>query len=98
MSKGQSEFCGKWGRLREEFLQQTQPDTYEYLRQSGELTRYLDGYQAKYSAQAEQLAVTLAKERGIDDELFLRDALAWLTATEKIEREVANKLRGVIWR
>jgi len=92
------QFCGKWGRLREEFLQQTQPDTYEYLRQSGELTRYLDGYQAKYSAKAEQLATTLAKERGVDDEFFKRDALAWLTATEQIEREVAEQLRGEIWR
>jgi len=92
------QFCGKWGRLREEFLQQTQPDTYEYLRQSGELNRYLDGYQAKYSAKAEQLAAALAKEQGVDDELFQRDALTWLTATEQIEREVAEQLRGEICR
>ena len=92
------QFCGKWGRLREEFLREHQPKTYDFLRKSGELTRYLDGYQAKYSAKAKQLAAIFTKDRGVDDELFKRDALAWLTATEKIEREVVNQLRGEIWR
>jgi hypothetical protein len=48
----------------------------------------LTGYQSAYSNRAEKLAEKLATERGVNTELYEKDSLEWILATEKIQEEV----------
>lgn len=91
-------FCGVWGHLRKEYLQTKKPEMYNFLVEEGGLEEYLTGYQTAYSTRAEKMAEELAAERGVNEELYKRDSLEWILATEKIEEEVHNKLEREIQR
>lgn len=94
----EKQFCGVWGHLREEYLQVNEPKFYNLLLEEGDLEEYLTNYQKAYSNRAEKMAEKLAAERGVNAELYERDSLEWILATEKIEEEVHYKLENEIQR
>lgn len=85
-------YCGVWGHLREEYLKLKKSELYESLKEKGELENYLNGYQLAYSNRAEKLAKEISEERGINEELYRKDALEWILETEKIQEEIREKL------
>lgn len=88
----EKQFCGVWGHLREEYLRANEPKFYNLLLEDGDLEEYLTNYQKAYSNRAEKMAEELAAERGVNEELYKRDSLEWILATEKIEEEVHKEL------
>ena len=48
--------------------------------------------------QAEKMAEKLAKERGVNEELYKKDSLEWILETEKIQEEVQSALEKEIQR
>ena len=89
-------YCGVWGNLREEYLKSNKPELYNLLNKTGEIEEYLRGYQVAYSNRADRLAQKLSEERGINDELYKKDALEWILETEKIQEEIQEKLKSEI--
>ena len=89
-------YCGVWGNLREEYLKSNKPELYNLLNKTGEIEEYLMGYQVAYSNRADRLAQKLSEERGINDELYKKDALEWILETEKIQEEIQEKLKSEI--
>ena len=94
----EEKFCGVWGHLREEYIQTRKPELYNLLVEEGKLEEYLTGYQVAYSNRAEKMAEKLATERGVNEELYKRDSLEWILATEKIQDEVKSTLEKEIQR
>ena len=94
----EEKFCGVWGHLREEYIQTRKPELYNLLVEEGKLEEYLTGYQVAYSNRAEKMAEKLATERGVNEELYKRDSLEWILATEKIQEEVKSTLEKEIQR
>ncbi|MBR4904823.1 MAG: TnpV protein [Selenomonadaceae bacterium] len=92
----EEKFCGVWGHLREEYLEANKPELYEMMVEKNELEEYLTGYQLAYSSRAEKMAEKMAAERGVDDNLYKEDSLAWILATEKIQEEVQLALKKEI--
>ena len=84
----EEKYCGVWGHLREKYLQTKKPVLYNLLVEKGELEEYLTGYQIAYSNRAEKIAEKLATERGVNAELYEKDSLEWILATEKIQEEL----------
>ena len=91
-------FYGVWGQLREEYLRTNKPEEYSSLISSGELENYLASVQEEYSARAERLANELARERGINPQLYKTDSLKWLLESEKIQEELQSRLEKEIQR
>ena len=89
-------FYGVWGQKREEYLRTDKPEEYDSLVSSGELEDYLADYQEEYSILAEKMFEELASERGIDEQLYKKDALKWILESEKIQEEVQSKLEKEI--
>ena len=94
--KGQVDFYGVWGRMREDYLSHEKPEIYRRLKESGELLRYLDGYQRAYSERAALLDKELSEELGLTDELMERDPPRWVMLAGQIHREVLRRLETEI--
>ena len=92
----EEKFCGVWGQLREEYMRTNEPRLYKALLEDGELEVYLTSYQVAYSNRAEKMSEELAAERGINEELYKNDSLAWILATEKIQEEIHSTLEKEI--
>ena len=92
----QENFCGTWGKLREDFIKKNNPSLYQSLKDSGELFPYLEDYQNAYSNRAEILIKNLEDKFGIDENFFKRDSLGWILAATKIFLEVNSTLNSEI--
>ena len=77
-----------WGRLREEYLRANKSEEYSSLISNGELGDYLASVQEEYSARAEKMAEELARERGINAQLYKTDSLKWLLDSEKNQLKI----------
>ena len=92
----EEKYCRVWGHLREVYIQKKKPELYNLLVEEGELEEYLTGYQVAYSNRAEKMAEKLATERSVNAELYEKDSLEWILATEKIQEEVHDTLEKEI--
>lgn len=84
----EKKFCGVWGHLKEEHLKKKEPEIYKSLKETGDLEKYLEGYQTAYSNRATKLTEKLEEERGINEKLYSRDSITWLLEAEKVQEEV----------
>lgn len=89
---------GTWANIRNEWMQEHQPEFYHHLEETGELIRYLDSFQDSYEIQAVRLADKLAAERGITPELSESNFSRWVIETIKIQEEVTKELARRICR
>ena len=89
-------FDGVWGKMREDFLRDNQPEFYQSLKSSGELYSYLDDFQDTYSRRAEVLTKKLQKRYGVDESFEDKDSIEWLTDSAKIFLAVRQKLKSEI--
>ena len=92
----EEKYCGVWGHLREVYIQKKKTELYNLLVEKGELEEYLTGYQIAYSNRAEKMAEKMATERGVNAELYEKNSLEWILATEKIQEEVHDTLEKEI--
>jgi len=92
------DFCfnGVWGKMREDFLRNNQPEIYQSLKDSGELFAYLQDFQDIYSRRAELLTKKLKEKYGVDDSFTKKDSIHWLTDSAKIFLTVRQTLKAEI--
>ena len=90
------DFDGVWGKMREDFLRDNQPEFYKSLKSSGELYSYLDDFQDTYSRRAELLTKKLEEKYGVDEDFFSRDSLSCILLSTKIFLQVTSKLKAEI--
>ena len=91
-------FCGVWGSMREKYLREKNPKLYAAMLEKGELEEYLKSYQKSYSQRAEKIFEELSAKYGVNEELYEKNKLEWILATEKLEEEVKAILKKEIQR
>lgn len=91
-------FCGVWGNMREKYLREKNPKLYTAMLENGKLEEYLTSYQKSYSQRAEKIFEELSAKYGVNVELYEKNKLEWILATEKIQEEVKEILKKEIQR
>lgn len=91
-------FCGVWGSMREKYLREKNPKLYATMLEKGEVEEYLTSYQKSYSQRAEKIFEELSAKYGVNVELYEKNKLEWILATEKIQEEVKEILKKEIQR
>ena len=72
------EMLGKYGRMRQHYLEQHKPILFQTMLLNGELTTHLREIDKTANEQLNSLIRTLAKEAGATEQLKATDQLAWV--------------------
>lgn len=71
---------GKYGMLRETFLQEHHNGTYTSMLLTGRLGPHLREIDRQAQEQVDRMVAQLKKQRGVTEELKARDQMAWVQA------------------
>lgn len=71
---------GKYGMLRETFLQEHHNGTYTSMLLTGRLEPHLREIDRQAQEQVDRMVVQLKMQRGVTEELKARDQMAWVQA------------------
>ena len=72
------EMLGKYGRMRQRYLEQHKPILFQTMLLNGELTAHLREIDKTANKQLNSLMQALAKEAGATEQLKAADQLAWV--------------------
>ena len=72
------EMLGKYGRMRQHYLEQHKPILFQTMLLNGELTAHLREIDKAANEQLNSLMQALAKEAGATEQLKATDQLAWV--------------------
>ena len=88
---------GKYGLLHRDYIKQHKRGTYTTLLTGGKLNAHLHEIDVQANEMVEAIVVNLARERGIDEELKVSDALKWVAEMNNIKASAEEiVLREVI--
>ena len=71
---------GKYGLLRQSFLQEHHPGTYTSMLLTGRLMPHLRQIDQQAQEQTDRMVAELKEQKGVDEALKGRDQMAWLRA------------------
>ena len=71
---------GKYGRLRENFLQEHHSGTYTSMLLTGRLTPHLREIDRQAQEQVDRIVTDLKKQNGVDEAMKARDQMGWVQA------------------
>lgn len=90
---------GRYGRLRETFLQEQHPGLYTSMLLTGRLTPYLQEIDRQAQEQVEQIVGRLMEQNGVNERLKAKDQIAWVRAVNSfIACAEESALAEVIYR
>lgn len=69
---------GKYGRMRQKFLEEHHPGTYNRLILSGKLWTHLVEIDTACKERMEAITSAMAKQEGVTEELKALDPMAWV--------------------
>ena len=73
-----TEMLGKYGRMRQRYLEQHKPILFQTMLLNGELTAHLREIDKTANEQLDSLMRALAQEAGATEQLKATDQLAWV--------------------
>ena len=73
-----TEMLGKYGRMRQHYLEQHKPILFQTMLLNGELTAHLREIDKTANEQLDSLMRALAQEAGATEQLKATDQLAWV--------------------
>ena len=76
---------GKYGLLHRDYIKQRKRGAYITLLTEGKLNAHLHEIDVQANEMIEAIVATLARERGIDEELKASDVLNWVTEMNHIK-------------
>ena len=69
---------GKYGMLRETFLEKHHPGTYNSMLLTGRLTPHLREIDRQAEEQVDKIVADLMKQNGVDEAMKARDQMGWV--------------------
>ena len=75
---------GKYGMLRQTFLQEHHRGTYTSMLLTGRLIPHLREIDRQAQEQADRIVADLMKQQGVDENLKERDQMAWVQAVNSL--------------
>lgn len=89
---------GKYGLLHRDYIKQHKRGTYTMLLTEGRLDAHLHEIDIQANSMVEAIVANLARERGIDEELKVSDAIKWVAEMNNIKASAEEiVLREVIY-
>lgn len=89
---------GKYGLLHRDYIKQHKRGTYTMLLTEGRLNAHLHEIDIQANSMVEAIVANLARERGIDEELKVSDAIKWVAEMNNIKTSAEEiVLREVIY-
>ena len=86
----ETEFIGKYGRMRHTYLREHRPDLYQHLVLSGRLRAHLLEIDQTYRDRMERIIIRTAEAEGVDEKLKASDQLGWISRMNSI-RQLAEE-------
>ena len=87
---------GKYGMLRETFLEKHHPGTYNSMLLTGRLTPHLREIDRQAQEQVDKIVADLMKQNGVDEAMKARDQMGWVQSvnsfTEQAEEMVLAEI------
>ena len=77
-TEGPMEMLGKYGRMRQHYLEQHKPILFQTMLLNGELTAHLREIDKTANEQLNSLMQALAKEAGATEQMKATNQLAWV--------------------
>ena len=78
---------GKYGMLRETFLEKHHPGTYNSMLLTGRLTPHLREIDRQAQEQVDRMVDELKKQNGVDEVMKGRDQMGWVQAVNSFKAQ-----------
>ena len=89
---------GRYGLLRQSFLQKNHPGTYASMLLTGRLMPHLRRIDEQAQSQADRMVSELMEQKGVDEALKERDQMAWLGAVNGFTAQAEETvLREIVY-
>ena len=90
---------GKYGMLRQTFLQKEHQGTYTSMLLTGRLTPHLRQIDEQAQEQVDQMVAEMMKRDGVNEELKARDQMAWIQAVNNLTAQAEEVvLREIVYK
>lgn len=83
---------GKYGILRQQYLQENRPGLYTRLILSGKLMEHLQEIDTTAHQMLESTMSLLTKEAGVTEELKARDQLTWVSTMNSLKHQAEETI------
>ena len=83
---------GKYGLLRQRYLEENRPGLYTRLILSGKLMEHLQEIEQTAQSRLERLISLLPKQAGITEELKTRDQMAWVQRMNALQAQAEEMI------
>ena len=83
---------GKYGIMRQQYLEKNRPGLYTRLILSGRLMEHLQEIDETAHSRLESLMSLLTKQQGVTEELKARDQMAWVGAMNSLKSQAEEMI------
>ena len=83
---------GKYGIMRQQYLEKNRPGLYTRLILSGRLMEHLQEIDETAHSRLESLMSLLTKQQGVTEELKARDQMAWVGAMNRLKNQAEEMI------
>lgn len=83
---------GKYGIMRQQYLEKNRPGLYTRLILSGRLMEHLQEIDETAHSRLESLMSLLTKQQGVTEELKARDQMAWVGAMNSLKNQAEEMI------
>lgn len=83
---------GKYGIMRQQYLEQNRPGLYTRLILSGKLMEHLQEIDTTAHGRLESLMSLLTKQQGVTEELKAQDQMAWVGAMNSLKNQAEEMI------
>ena len=83
---------GKYGRMRQQYLEENRPGLYTRLILSGNLMAHLQEIEATAQTRLENMMNQLMKENSVTEELKARDQMTWVGMMNNLKSQAEEAI------
>ena len=83
---------GKYGIMRQQYLEKNRPGLYTRLILSGKLMEHLQEIDVTAHSRLESLMSLLTKQQGVTEELKAQDQMAWVGAMNSLKNQAEEMI------
>ena len=83
---------GKYGRMRQQYLEENRPGLYTRLILSGKLMTHLQEIEATAQTRLENMMNQLMKENNVTEELKTRDQMTWVGMMNNLKSQAEEAI------
>ena len=92
LTEAERQPLGKYGMMRQQYLEQNRPGLYTRLILSGKLMEHLQEIEKTAQERLENTMNLLVKQAGVTEELKARDQMAWVGTMNSLKHQAEEMI------